>query len=86
MKEKQLTRQEAIKAVLDADWAMKVGVAYAAVTGLVSLNLKTPAELKAVLVGGFIASGINAARRSLGERLAMEQHPGIENVIKDGEA
>lgn len=84
MKERLLTEQEAIKAVLGAEWAKKVGVAYGFLSCLILPHLETPAELKAVALGGFIASGINAARRSSRERRAMEQHPGIENVLKDG--
>lgn len=79
MKERQpkLSKEEAKKALQNAEWARTIGVVYAA-TGLLIANIQVPVELKAFVLGVVVVSGLNAGRRSLGERQAMEEFPGVE--------
>ena len=76
--EERLSLKEARKTVKDAMWAQGVGIAYSAVSVFILPNIHAPAEIKAVALAGFIASGINAARKSSAQRSAMEEFPGIE--------
>ena len=76
----RLSLEGAGKAVKDARWAEGIGIAYAAVSVFMLPNIHAPAEIRAVAFAGFIASGINAARRSSAQRSAMEKFPGIEQA------
>lgn len=72
---REFTEEEARRAIANARWAERIGVTYAALSLWVLPNIRTPAELKAVVLLGLILAGINGARRSGGEREAMERFP-----------
>jgi hypothetical protein len=77
MVERKFTHEGARKALQDAEWANGIGVAHAAMFTL-TLTTDAPLQIKVLTFAGFLAAGINGARRGMQEGQAMGEHAGIE--------